>query len=143
MRVSADRAARGGKGGRAHADGTHVARAPRFDRVAHRAAVEGTVNRPARDDVRREPVRELPWWERKSLAQLEDELVEAYVCWREACADVEGAYAGLDKAQRRDRGVAFAAFDAALDREQCAAVAYREATECLLGSVNADAAAVR
>jgi hypothetical protein len=67
----------------------------------------------------------------RATAWIEDQFVEAYVCWREACADVRGAYALLDRSRRRDRGLALAAFDAALDREQSAARAYGDAADRL------------
>jgi hypothetical protein len=81
-------------------------------------------------------------WERRSVAWLEDQFVEAYVCWREACSDVECAYSFLDRSARKDRGLALAAFDAALDREESAARAYHEAARSLSGAVDRDTVAV-
>jgi hypothetical protein len=59
--------------------------------------------RTNRDASRATAVRD-SHWERRSVAWLEDQFVEAYVCWREACADVQGAYSLLDRSPRKDRG---------------------------------------
>jgi hypothetical protein len=72
----------------------------------------------------------------RPTAWLEDQFVEAYVSWREACADVEGAYALLDRSRRNDRGLALAAFDAALDREEAASRAYGDAVDRLSSSAD-------
>ncbi|MEA2212814.1 MAG: hypothetical protein QOF83_2762 [Solirubrobacteraceae bacterium] len=83
-----------------------------------------------------------PQWDTRSITWLEDQFVEAYVCWREACGDVEGAYALLDGSQRKDRGLALAAFAAALDREESAAGAYHEAADTLSRAVDHDTVVV-
>jgi hypothetical protein len=57
---------------------------------------------------------------------LEDELAEAFVSWREACTHVHVAYALWDSAARQDRALAFTAYRAAVDREECAARIYGE-----------------
>jgi hypothetical protein len=49
-----------------------------------------------------------------------DEFLESYVCWREACEDVRGAYRRWANSTRRQRGLAYAAYRAALDREEYA-----------------------
>jgi hypothetical protein len=51
------------------------------------------------------------------------------VSWREACAGVEEAYKLWHQARRGERRLAGAAHLAALDREQCAALAYARAIE--------------
>jgi hypothetical protein len=66
-----------------------------------------------------------------SIAWLEDAFLEAYVCWREACDHVDFSYHVLDTCERSDRRIAFAAYAAALDREESAAGAYRNAADRL------------
>jgi hypothetical protein len=55
-----------------------------------------------------------------------DQLVESHTQWREACTEVHEAYERFSEASRADRPAAFAAYFAALDREQQAATTYRE-----------------
>jgi hypothetical protein len=58
--------------------------------------------------------------------RLVDELLEAYVDWRETCARVDDAYRSwANEAARGDR-VAFALYTAALDAEEQAAKIYAE-----------------
>jgi hypothetical protein len=59
-------------------------------------------------------------------AWLEDAFLERYVCWREASEDVRFAYDNWASSERADRDRAFAAYGAALDREESAACDYRE-----------------
>lgn len=54
-------------------------------------------------------------------AWLSKDFFDSYVRWREACEDVRLAYERSGTAERPDRGLAFAAFCAALDREEHAA----------------------
>ena len=56
--------------------------------------------------------------------RLVDQFLRTYVSWRERCELVEAAHARWNDAARGDRGAAFAAYCAALDREQCAARAH-------------------
>ena len=63
----------------------------------------------------------LGWQARRCL---EDKLLESYVCWREACADVRLAYEHWKGSSRRDGRDAFAVYHAALDQEECAARVY-------------------
>jgi hypothetical protein len=58
-----------------------------------------------------------------------DAMMDRYVSWREECAAVEQAYRDWLGARREDRSVAFAAYTAALDREEFAATAYRLVVE--------------
>jgi hypothetical protein len=53
-----------------------------------------------------------------------DELLAAYIAWREECQKVRTAYARLAVRDREERGVAYAAYFAALDREERAGHAY-------------------
>jgi hypothetical protein len=61
--------------------------------------------------------------------RLIDDVIERYVCWREACAGVESAYAAWQAARRGERQLAGAAYVAALDREQHAALVYSQMVE--------------
>jgi hypothetical protein len=56
-----------------------------------------------------------------------DDFIETYVCWREACDAVWMGYAQWLRAPQPERAVAFAAYEAALDREDLAAHAHRGA----------------
>lgn len=61
--------------------------------------------------------------ENKRLAR---RLTYAYVDWREECAALEAAYHRWVSADASDAELAFAAYGAALDREQRASVIYSE-----------------
>jgi hypothetical protein len=62
-------------------------------------------------------------------AWLKEDFFDSYVRWREACVEVDLAYQRWDGAERRDRGLAFAAFHAALDREGQAASVHGDCAE--------------
>ena len=70
---------------------------------------------------------------------LEDELVDRYVGWREACQHVRFAYEDWRYAERADRSGAFFAYHAALDREETAARHYREMVDRLAPRARAHA----
>jgi hypothetical protein len=53
-----------------------------------------------------------------------DLLIELYCDWRDASADVSRAYANYRCAPPPDRAIAWAAYGAALDREQVASETY-------------------
>ena len=55
---------------------------------------------------------------------LVDRLIELYCDWRTACDEVRAAYERFCRACASDREVAFAAYAAALDREQSACEDY-------------------
>jgi hypothetical protein len=57
-------------------------------------------------------------------AQLVDAVMESYVSWREQNMAVETAYANWTRAAASERQDTFAAYLAALDREEHAAAAY-------------------
>ena len=61
--------------------------------------------------------------------RLVDEVIESYVCWREACAGVVFAYDTWQRARYGERKLHGAAHGAALDREQHAALIYARAIE--------------
>jgi hypothetical protein len=63
-----------------------------------------------------------------------DEFVEGYICWREECVAVESAYEQWRGIERRDRPVAYAAYLAALDREEHAALVFRDCAERVFGA---------
>jgi hypothetical protein len=62
---------------------------------------------------------------------LTDEFLDGYVSWREECIALEGAYELWRYAQPRDRTLAFAAYLAALEREEQAARVLRKYSERL------------
>jgi hypothetical protein len=55
---------------------------------------------------------------------LVDRMIELYCDWRTACWDVRAAYDRFIEAPVSDRAVAFAAYNAALDREESSCDAY-------------------
>ncbi|HUA72454.1 MAG TPA: hypothetical protein VMA96_15270 [Solirubrobacteraceae bacterium] len=55
---------------------------------------------------------------------LVDRMIELYCDWRTACWDVRAAYDRFIEAPASDRAVAFAAYTAALDREESSCDAY-------------------
>jgi hypothetical protein len=56
--------------------------------------------------------------------ELVDRMIELYCDWRTECAVVQAAYARFCRAQPPDRTAAFAAYEAALDREESACESY-------------------
>jgi hypothetical protein len=56
-----------------------------------------------------------------------DEAMDSYVEWREECEAVHNAYANWLSAPAEEGRVPFAAYGAALDREQSAAAVYQRA----------------
>jgi hypothetical protein len=63
--------------------------------------------------------------------RLVDEAIDRYVEWREECATVQAAYLCWSAADAAERRILFATYDAALDREECAAWAYSSAVSRL------------
>lgn len=55
---------------------------------------------------------------------LVDRLIDLYCDWRTACGEVRAAYERFCRARASDRELAFAAYAAALDREQSACEDY-------------------
>jgi hypothetical protein len=55
-----------------------------------------------------------------------ERMLDAYVGWREECGTLRSAYGRWHGAVRRERRLAFAAYLAALDREERAAAVYHE-----------------
>jgi hypothetical protein len=56
--------------------------------------------------------------------QAVDDALDAYLQWREQCAAVRDAYGWWARAIAEDKASAFAAYQAALDREEAAANFY-------------------
>ncbi len=73
-------------------------------------------------NMKRSPVASLP------SSILVDAALDAYIAWREETAAVEAAYRKWLGAAREERALAFAAYSAALDREEYAAAEY----QCLI-----------
>jgi hypothetical protein len=65
-----------------------------------------------------------------------DEAMDRYVEWREECAAVYDAYAYWTNAPMEETDLPFAAYSAALDREQSAATVYGRALERLKRSLD-------
>lgn len=63
-----------------------------------------------------------------------DALIDSYVEWREESETVETAYERWTESERSGRGLAYAAYRAALDREEKAAAMYRLAATRLVGA---------
>ena len=63
---------------------------------------------------------------RASLRRLRDEIVDLYLSWREEAAAVADAYALWADATADDKAARFAAFTAAIDREEAAARSYTD-----------------
>ena len=57
-------------------------------------------------------------WPLKRRSASADEFIESYVCWREACEDVRTAYQRWASCKQGERGLGFAAYRAALEREE-------------------------
>jgi hypothetical protein len=55
---------------------------------------------------------------------LVDRMIELYCDWRSGCIEVQSAYERFREASSCDRASAFAAYTAALDREQSACESY-------------------
>jgi hypothetical protein len=70
-----------------------------------------------------------------ACSELVDEAMERYVEWREECLAVEHAYANWASSPSDTAELPFAAYSAALDREQSAATVYRRAIERLAKSL--------
>jgi hypothetical protein len=60
-------------------------------------------------------------WLSKQRSALGDEFVDSYVSWQEACEDVRSAYLRWSDCTPQQRGLGFATYRAALEREEYAA----------------------
>ena len=70
---------------------------------------------------------------------LVDQVMDAYVGWREACLRVDDAYACWTGARRGNAGPAFSGYRAALDREERAAKRYAARVRHVEMELSADA----
>jgi len=77
------------------------------------------------------PIRLLPQWpgSRRFVdrlrARLANEAFECYLAWRSECVVLEAAYRAWRQTSRSHAALAYVAYTAALDREECAAGRYR------------------
>jgi len=65
-------------------------------------------------------------------SELVDELISLYCNWRTQCAEVTAAYRRCSSAEPTERALAFAAYLAALDREESAARDYASQVELIM-----------
>jgi hypothetical protein len=63
-------------------------------------------------------------WLSKRRSALADEFNESYMHWREACEDLRAAYDRWAECPLQQRGLRFATYRAALEREESAAGIY-------------------
>jgi hypothetical protein len=70
-----------------------------------------------------------------------DAVLDGYVAWREESATVETTYRHWQGASRDERALAFAAYSAALDREEQAAEEYRRLIARAEGNISVRRAA--
>jgi hypothetical protein len=76
---------------------------------------------------------ELPWHQR-----LVDDMVDAYAQWRHECASVRAAYDLWSNAAAGDALLAFRAYEAALDQEECSSKVYADLVHRVLSCVVLD-----
>jgi hypothetical protein len=77
------------------------------------------------------------WWQSDSRMRaignrLTDELLDAYVAWREHCVTLAECHRHWRAAPLEDRAHRSASYRSALDQEECAALAYQAACERLV-----------
>ena len=70
-------------------------------------------------------------WLRQRRSALADEFFESYLRWREACEDVRCSYRRWEDSKPQQRGLGFALYRAALDREEHAASMHSNSAERL------------
>ena len=95
--------------------------------LRHLAARERVADIPAGSPVRR-----------RIDSRLLDEAVDAYVDWREECAGVWSAYGRWLRATVVDAPLAFSAYRAAVDREECASHVYAALMTQIAVALNPD-----
>ena len=76
---------------------------------------------------------------REQRASIVDALTDGYVDWREECFAVSAAYRRWSEADVNDRADAFAAYSAALDREERACDIYAEVVRNVRRTASASA----
>lgn len=72
-----------------------------------------------------------------------DRLLALYCDWREECTEVQAAYERFSRASTPDRGLAFAAYTAALDREDSASEEYAAQVRLIAARSASDPGAFR
>jgi hypothetical protein len=72
----------------------------------------------------------------RDRSELVDELMEAYLDWREECNDLRDAYDRWSLASPDERGLGFVAYSAALDREEQASAVYAERTQLVASELS-------
>jgi hypothetical protein len=109
----------------AHGDTTRLANAQALD-GRWRAHLDylGDLQRAARE-VLAESVQQPP--AQAGQVDAVDVMIDDYVSWREACAEVASSYERWRLAKGREEVLAFSVYVAALDREEGAAIDYRQA----------------
>jgi hypothetical protein len=70
-------------------------------------------------------------WLTKRRSAFADEFFESYLRWREACEDVRAAYGRWADCKPQQRGLTFATYRAALEREEHAASIHFNCSERL------------
>jgi len=70
-----------------------------------------------------------------------DAMMDLYCEWRTECKAVQAAYDGIGEAAPSDRAAAFAAYTAALDREESACRAYAAHVQMIMRHRPTDAGA--
>ena len=73
--------------------------------------------------------RSAPSWASERSPWLEPEFVECYIRWREECTAVREAYGRWTDAEHDAEPFAYAAYVAALEREERAADVYRDCAD--------------
>jgi hypothetical protein len=73
----------------------------------------------------------------RNRRELADRLMDTYVEWREECARLQGAYERWATATPCERPLAYAAFRAALDREERSSYVYADLVERLTADLAA------
>jgi hypothetical protein len=85
-------------------------------------------------DLRGTPAQPEPTLAADRFSSLTDEFLDSWVHWREACEDAHSAYECWKTCEPPQRGIAFASYGAALDREEHAARIHSDWTERLRAS---------
>jgi hypothetical protein len=70
-------------------------------------------------------------WLKSRRSAIVDDVFESYECWREACEDVRTAYRRWADCKPQERGLGFAIYRAALEREEHAASIHSDLAERL------------
>ena len=69
---------------------------------------------------------------KRRLVRERFEFAQSWACWRDACDDLRGAYSCWKGSLPAQRGLAFASYRAALEREEHAARVHADSAERLV-----------